>query len=124
MYDKINNLIGCAHAGWKGAKSGVIENTINQLKKLNKKNEIIAVVGPCIGKKSYEVGNDFVNLFERKKRKFKNFFSKKNDKKFYFDLRSIVNNILRKCDISEIENIDMNTFEDSEKFFSFRRSKL
>ena len=124
FYDKINNLIGCAHAGWKGAKSGVIENTVNQFKKLNKKNQIIAVVGPCIGKKSYEVGNEFVNLFINEKRENLNFFSKKNYKKFYFDLRGYVNNILRKCDISEIENIDMDTLKDSENFFSFRRSTI
>ena len=86
---------------------------------MNKKNKIIAVVGPCIGKKSYEVGNEFVNIFIiKKEREFKFFFSKKNDKKFYFDLRKYVNNILRKCDISEIENIDMDTLEDSENFLA------
>ena len=76
FYDKINNLIGCAHAGWKGAKSGVIENTVDQLKKLNKKNEIIAVVGPCIGKKSYEVEMSLLIFLLKKKREFKFFFQK------------------------------------------------
>ena len=118
-------IVGCAHSGWKGALGGIVKNTIkkfNELKSNN--NDLIAVVGPCIGKKSYEVGNEFVNLFIKEKRENLNFFSKKNDKKFYFDLRGYVNNILGKCDISEIENIDMNTFEDSENFFSFRRSTI
>ena len=51
VYDLRNKIIGCIHAGWKGAFLGVIENTIKKLKKLNSNNKIFASVGPCIGKK-------------------------------------------------------------------------
>ena len=59
LYDSKNKLIGCIHAGWKGAFSGIIENTIKKLKKLNAKNRILASIGPCIGQKSYEVDINF-----------------------------------------------------------------
>ena len=124
FYDKRNNVIGCVHAGWKGAKSGVIENTVEKFRILNKKNEIFSAVGPCIGKDSYEVGNEFVDLFIKDKKENSNFFNEKNNNKFYFDLRGYVNSILEKCDISEIENINMDTVKDEENFFSFRRSTL
>ena len=51
LYDVKNKIIGCIHAGWKGAFSGIIENTIKKIKKLNSNNKIYASVGPCIGKK-------------------------------------------------------------------------
>ncbi len=59
LYDIKNQIIGCVHAGWKGASSGIIENTIKKFKKLNSNNKIFASVGPCIGKKSYEVDISF-----------------------------------------------------------------
>ena len=55
LYDVENGVIGCVHAGWKGAISGVIENTLKKFRKLNLNNKIYASIGPCIGKKSYEV---------------------------------------------------------------------
>ena len=54
-----NQVAGCIHAGWKGAYSGIIDNTIKKIKKLNSKNKIYASVGPCIGNKSYEVDVKF-----------------------------------------------------------------
>merc|ERR1712127_925629 len=55
LYDVKNNIVGCIHAGWKGAISGIIENTLKKLKKLNSDNKIFASIGPCIGQNSYEV---------------------------------------------------------------------
>ena len=64
LYDNKNQSIGCIHAGWKGAFSGIIEKTIKKFKKLNSKNKILASIGPCIGQKSYEVDIDFYKKFE------------------------------------------------------------
>ena len=63
LYDLKNHIIGCVHAGWKGASSGIIENTIKKFKKLNSNNKIYASVGPCIGSKSYEVDLNFYKNF-------------------------------------------------------------
>ena len=60
LFDSQNQIIGCIHAGWKGAFIGIIENTIKKFKKLNSKNKIYAAIGPCIGNKSYEVDLAFL----------------------------------------------------------------
>ena len=70
LYDKPNQIIGCIHAGWKGAFKNIIKKTVIKIKKAStKKNNIAAAVGPCIGKKSYEVDFKFKIKFLKK---FKN----------------------------------------------------
>ena len=69
LFDVNNHIIACIHAGWKGASSGIIENTIKKIKKLNSKNKIYAAVGPCIGYKSYEVDFTFYKKFILKSKK-------------------------------------------------------
>ena len=59
LYDVRNEIIGCIHAGWKGAFSDIIRNTVKKIKMINSNNKIYAGIGPCIGKKSYEVDLDF-----------------------------------------------------------------
>ena len=83
IYDLKNEIIGCIHAGWKGAFSGIIKNTINKIKKINSNNKIFASIGPCIGKKSYEVDLNFYKKFLKKSVKNKKYFSNKNKKKNY-----------------------------------------
>ena len=52
FYDPKKKIIGCAHAGWKGALNGIIKNTVKKFNELNSNNnDLIAVVGPCIKKK-------------------------------------------------------------------------
>ena len=62
--DPQKKIIGCIHSGWKGALNGVIKNTVKKFKELNSNiDNLIAVVGPCIGKESYEVKIDFYKKF-------------------------------------------------------------
>ena len=77
LYDIKNQIIGCIHAGWKGASSGIIENTVKKFKKLNSKNKIFASIGPCIGEKSYEVDINFYKKFILKSKKMLFIFQKK-----------------------------------------------
>tara|TARA_Y100000389_G_C17399116_1_gene484277 strand:- start:166 stop:924 length:759 start_codon:yes stop_codon:yes gene_type:complete len=122
LYDKKNEIIGCIHAGWKGSISGIINNTISKFKKLEKINEIYASVGPCIGKKSYEVNKDFLNKFKKKSKNNLIFFKRRNEK-FLFDLRGYVNKELKHQGVKLIDNIDLDTFQDHDNFFSYRRSQ-
>ena len=123
LYDEINNIIGCVHAGWKGAISGVIENTLDKFREMNKKNKINASVGPCIGNESYEVGLEFYDKFLKDSEINEKFFSKKNNEKFLFNLRGYVNNKLLNCGVINIDNINADTFKDTDNFFSHRRSQ-
>ena len=75
IYDAQNKIIGCMHAGWKGAFSGIVENTITKIKEINSNNNLYASVGPCIGKKNYEVDTIFYKKFVSKSRNNKIYFS-------------------------------------------------
>ena len=63
--DPQKKIMGCMHAGWKGALNGIIENTINKFLELksNAKDLVVTAVGPCINHRYYEVGFDFYKKF-------------------------------------------------------------
>ena len=96
LYDTKNEIIGCIHAGWKGAFSGVIKKTIYKIKKKGSDNNIYACIGPCIGKKSYEVDKNFYKMFMAKSKNNKIYFSNKNKNKKLFNLRKFITNKLIK----------------------------
>jgi YfiH family protein len=123
LYDEVNKIIGCIHAGWKGAISGIIENTIQEFSKLNKKIKITAAVGPCIGSKSYEVDSDFYNNFLNISKENQIFFEKTTNNKFLFDIRKYVNKRLIDCEVLNIDNIELDSCKDDKNFFSYRRSQ-
>ena len=122
LYDIKNQIIGCIHAGWKGSFSGIIENTIKKFKKLNTKNNIFASVGPCIGKKSYEVDIDFYKRFVSKSKKNSIYFYKKNVNKKLFNLRKYVSDELERLNV-KVDHVNHDTFAKKKNFFSFRRSQ-
>ena len=113
-------------------KSHIVNHSIdefpNLIKVLNKfvklgskKENIIAVIGPCIGKRNYEVGNEFKDKFIRKNRKYSVFFKIKQ-KKIYFNLVKFIQNQLISFGIQKIDVIRKDTFDIKNNFFSARRS--
>ena len=63
IYEKLEKIIWCIHAGWKGAFTGIIENTIEKLKELNgKPQELVVSIGPCISQENYEIKNNTLYL--------------------------------------------------------------
>ena len=125
FYDHKKKIIGCAHAGWKGALNGIIRNTVKKFNELNSNNDdIIAVVGPCINKKNYEVKVDFFEKFVLQDENNKSFFKKTSSEKYLFDLRDFINKEISNLKITNVENIEMDTFSQQEFFYSYRRSRL
>ena len=123
FYDPKNEIIACAHAGWKGALNGIIKNTVEKLIKLKTNNsDLIAVVGPCIKGKNYEVRGDFLEQFISKDKKNEFFFQKISSEKYTFDLRSFINKEIVNLKIQNIENIERDTFAEKKFFYSYRRS--
>ena len=122
LYDKTNDIIACIHAGWKGAIAGIIKNTVEKIYEMKNFNEIIAVIGPCIGKKSYEVDLEFYKNFTKETKKNKIFFIRKKSDKFNFDIRGYVKNKLNESGVDNIDNIEFDTFKENDKFYSYRRS--
>ena len=125
FYDPKKKIIGCAHAGWKGALNGIIKNTVRKFNELNSKNEdLIAVIGPCISMKNYEVKKDFFERFIERNNNNKNCFVKTKEEKFFFDLRGYINKEVSSLNIKEVENIKMDTFSNEDFFYSYRRTQL
>tara|TARA_B100000686_G_scaffold332606_1_gene397554 strand:- start:2 stop:763 length:762 start_codon:yes stop_codon:yes gene_type:complete len=123
FYDPKNKIIGCSHAGWKGALSGIVKNTVakfNELKSNN--NDLIAVIGPCISKKNYNVKKDLFIKFMDKDKKNESFFQKTDFENYNFDLRGFINKELSSLNITHIENIEKDTFSEPNFFYSYRRS--
>ena len=123
IYEKINSIVACAHAGWKGAINGIVENTFNTIIDMNKNNSFYVAIGPCIGLKNYEVGKEFFEKLIIENKKNKKFFLSSESDKFFFDLRGYVNFKINKFDVEYVENVVLDTYEEKEKFFSFRRSR-
>jgi YfiH family protein len=121
IYDFKNEIIGCIHAGWKGAFSGIIKNTVNKIKKINSKTKIFASIGPCIGVKNYEVDLIFYKKFLDKSQKNKMYFSHKNKNKKLFNLRKFVADKLIELEV-KIDHVNHDTFKEKTNFFSYRRS--
>ena len=118
--DYQNEAIGACHAGWKGLKRGIIENTINKMFKIgSKRTNISAYIGPCIRKHSYEVSREFVNNM---KYNAKGLYNKKDDK-YYFDLPKLAKYKLKRLGIFKIVDSKIDTFK-NENYFSYRRSML
>ena len=121
VYDKRNKIIGCIHAGWRGALSGIIKKTIIKIKRKNSRYDIFASVGPCISIKSYEVDLNFYKKFLAKAKKNKKYFKFKNKNKKLFNLREYINDKLVELNV-KVDHIKRDTFREKKNFFSYRRS--
>jgi YfiH family protein len=64
LVDPSARVIAAAHAGWKGALTGILESTVETMEKLGAdRSGIVAAIGPLIRQPSYEVGSEFVERF-------------------------------------------------------------
>ena len=122
IWDKKLKIISAIHAGWKGAYKGIIKKVVSHLYKMGSKPEnLIAVIGPCISQKNYEVKNDFRDKFIKKSKNNKVYF-KNTKNKSYFSLNKFVYNELSQLKIKNIEIINKDTYNLKNNFFSARRS--
>lgn len=123
MYDLENNLAGAIHAGWKGAISGIIENSINAMQGLGEHpSNIIACIGPCLHQKNFEVTMEFYEEFINKSINNQRYFIKKNNYKYLFNLIEFAYDIIKKSDIEIVDIINLDTYDINNHFFSHRRS--
>jgi YfiH family protein len=118
FYDAKKAVIGAAHAGWRGAVSGIIESTLKKMAEFGcNPADINVALGPCIGKNSYEVDDDFKKNFKGRGDCFCTI-----DAKMHFDLPKYCSRMLLESGVqkSNIEIIDIDTFADNENYFSYR----
>ncbi len=127
FYDRVNHIRAAAHAGWKGAFTNILKNTIHfmQIKGADI-NHIQAAIGPSIAQKSYQVGAEFYQNFLEKSENYQQFFMADitHDKKYLFDLVGFVAYLLQQAGIKQIAISNHDTCAEEDLFFSYRRSCL
>lgn len=117
-------VIGAAHAGWRGAFSGVIEGTIAAMEKLGADRRRISVaLGPLIRQNNYEVSQSFVDEFLRIDDTYARFFvPASREGHAMFDLPGFIASRLAQSGIERLEDIGVCTYSDPDRFYSYRRS--
>lgn len=117
------NVIGAAHAGWKGALYGVLEATIEAMEALGARREnITAVIGPSISQRAYEVGPEFFDTFQFEDDESARFFANGAGDRLQFDLIGYGLQRLRNAGVGHAEWTGHCTYSDPERFYSYRRS--
>lgn len=124
LADPVAHVIGAAHAGWRGALSGVVGNTITAMQALGAAPQrIIAAIGPCIWQDSYEVGPDFPVPFTAQDKNYDQFFKPAARAQHHlFDLPGFVTVQLQLAGVRQITPSLADTYADAENYFSFRRN--
>ena len=122
--DAAARVIGAAHAGWRGALAGVLDETVAAMEWLGARaGDIVAGVGPCIAQASYEVGPEFRERFVAADATNATFFDQ-FDGRDRFDLESYVVDRLRRLGVAAVERSRADTCADHDKFFSYRYACL
>jgi polyphenol oxidase len=116
-------VIGAAHAGWKGALTGIVESTIDAMEKLGaERSGMVAAIGPLIRQHSYEVGGEFVERFlDDDADNAMYFIPSARDGHAMFDLGGYIRMRLENAGVLMIDDLGVDTYSD-ERFFSYRRS--
>jgi polyphenol oxidase len=123
LADPVARVIGAAHAGWRGALTGIVEATVAAMKGLGARPErIVAVLGPMIRQYNYEVGPDLIARFAAEDAASERFFAAARDSHALFDLAGYIRGRLSRAGVRQVEDLALCTYGDAAQFFSFRRS--
>lgn len=116
-------VIGAAHAGWRGALDGILSATVDAMEGLGAKREnIAAVIGPCISQRAYEVGSEFIDTFLAVDPDFARYFAAGDGDRLQFDLPGFGLNRLRAAGVGHAEWTHHCTYSDPSRFYSYRRT--
>nr|WP_281375305.1 peptidoglycan editing factor PgeF [Sphingomonas jinjuensis] len=123
LADREAGVIGAAHAGWKGAIGGVTDAAIAAMEALGARaGRIVAAVGPCIARASYEVDAAFLRRFAQEDPANERFFGDGRDGRYQFDLEAYVAHRLADAGVGRVETLGLDTYADEERFYSYRRA--
>ncbi|MEM9619206.1 MAG: peptidoglycan editing factor PgeF [Pseudomonadota bacterium] len=125
LADPEAGVIGAAHAGWRGALSGVLENTVTAMENLGAVRERIrAAIGPCLRQPNFEVGLDLVEEFISRHPQSERFFAPGvSTEKRQFDLVAFGAWRLRESGVTRIDDLGICTLGAPEAYFSYRNSR-
>ena len=121
--DRDAGVVAAAHAGWKGALGGVTDATLAAMETRGARRErIVAAIGPCIARASYEVDDGFLRTFAEADAANERFFADGRAGHHQFDLEAYVAHRLAAAGVTRIEALGLDTYGDEERFYSFRRA--
>ena len=121
--DKVAGVIGAAHAGWKGVLHGILDNTIDEMVALGAlRKNIVAVIGPSISQKVYEVGPEFAEKFLKEDSFSSRYFTQGFGDRLHFNLPAFGLDRLWASGIKDAVWTQHCTYGDPARFFSYRRS--
>lgn len=116
-------VIGAAHAGWRGALSGVLEAAIAAMERLGaERGRLVAAVGPMISQRNYEVGNELIEQFTKADAENARFFATGRPGHAHFDLPGFIAARLARAGIRQVEDLAACTYADPLRFYSYRRA--
>ncbi|MGC6329156.1 peptidoglycan editing factor PgeF [Rhizorhabdus sp. FW153] len=117
-------VVGAAHAGWKGAITGVTDRTLDAMVALGAdRDRIIAAIGPCIARASYEVDAAFVARFADADPENERFFADgRRAGHAQFDIEAYVAHRLAQAGVGRVIALGEDTYAQPDRFFSFRRA--
>jgi YfiH family protein len=123
MADAEAGVIGAAHAGWRGALLGILENTVAAMEALGaRRDRIAAVIGPTISQRAYEVGPEFLETFLSDDPRYDRFFANGIGDRYVFDLPAFGLHLLRAAGVGDAQWTRHCTYSDPARFYSFRRA--
>jgi YfiH family protein len=117
-------VIGAAHAGWRGAFTGVIEATVAAMETLGADRTRMSVaLGPTIRQPNYEVGPEFIERFLAADVDNARFFGpSQRDGHAMFDLTGYIADRVARAGVANFEDLGLCTYAEPERFFSYRRT--
>lgn len=116
-------VVAAAHAGWKGALSGVTDAALAAMERLGARRErVAAAVGPCIAQASYEVGPEFAATFRAAHADNERYFVAGRGDRLQFDLKGYLAGRLSAAGVGSVAVEPADTQADEARFFSYRRS--
>ena len=130
LASRSGDVIGAAHAGWRGLSGGILENTIKEMLALSPGlaiSDISAWMGPAIGPSAFEVGEDVLQAFALQGQ---DVLSKAfipiagTSGKYLADLYLLARDRLHTLGLKQIDGGEFCTVNDPERFFSYRRDKV
>lgn len=123
LADREAGVVGAAHAGWKGAFCGVTDRTVEAMESLGARRErIVAAVGPCIARRSYEVDEAFHDRFVTEDEGNAAFFAAGRAGHHQFDLEAYVAARLARAGLGRVQALGLDTYAAPDRFYSFRRA--
>ncbi len=119
LADRAGTVVGAAHAGWRGLSAGILEATIRAMRVPG--HEILAWLGPAIGPRVYEVGDEVRAAFVVQHEAAGSAFSPTRPGHWLLDLYAVARQRLRAQGIERISGGGLCTYSEPDRFFSYRR---